>query len=224
MMAEDPITTDQPATESPAISQAEAPALSLDSLLAEFETANGKPAATPESPSPADKPAEPAADAPPAVEAIAPAEYRDFVYRLGTEFSALQAERAHELASRDFRTAVDGIQKALKDAGVRVSDEYALKEILARQAVDDQLRQAFDDRHKHPSQFNRLMRALTKSIVAQAREDQAYAEAADVTADRAAVAWALKGASANKMPEEPKPNYGAMTEREWDAEKKRLGF
>ena len=96
--------------------------------------------------------------------------------------------------------------------------------IKARQVEDAELRQAFDDRYKNPKQFNQTLGQLRRSIVSKARKDQAFADGANATADREAVAAYMRGASTGKIPEASRPNYGSMSDAEFAAEKKRLGL
>ena len=150
-----------------------------------------------------------------------------FLYRAGSAYNAILNERSREIDQRDYLGVVNHVQKAVKDAGLNVPADYAENLILARLAKDAELRQAFVDRNKsaqHAKQFGKLVKQNTASAISKVREDQAFAEGAQVTADREAVAQYLRGASTNVSPPERPKDYGAMTDAEWAKEKSRLGI
>ena len=154
-------------------------------------------------------------------------ELHSFLYRAGAKYQEILNEREREVAARDFDGVVSRTQKAVTDAGLHVPSDYAATILKARALEDAELVRAFDDRNKspqHQQQFNRLINKITAGIVSKARQDQEFAEGAAVQADRDLIASVMRGASSGKpIPEAPK-NYGAMTDAEYSAEKKRIGL
>ena len=220
----------------------------LNDLLAEFDSATaankemdsqGRINVTPDAsgrlpwkhpPSPtsdgnAAQPESKPADAPPIAEAIdlepTKQELHDFMYRVGSAYMRFRPNGSSEVAQRDYKSVVNRVQKAVKDAGLHVPEDYAETAILARQAIDAELRQAFDDRNKsaeHTKQFNRLISTLEKSLVSKALQDRAFAEGANVSADREAVAPLYAGCIHRQDTGRAARDYSSLSNKDLDNE------
>jgi len=118
-----------------------------------------------------------------------------------------------------FDSAVGAIEKRLDAQELIVPTGY-VETALKAEAHDPAVVQAFDNRGQDPKTFARTMRKLQDKIVAAAKAMPDR----EVTADKMAVAAAMRGASTNRMPEAPKPNYGKMTDAEFSKAKQDLGL
>jgi hypothetical protein len=135
----------------------------------------------------------------------------------------LYQDRQLQQARADFSNIVTRGEKALKEAGVPVSEEFVQRWLISEAQTNPQLRDAFDKRYASPENQRRaekLIKQSMQNLVTSARREPDP----DATADRNAVAAAVRGASTNKIQERPAPRYGDMTDGDFAAEKKRLGL
>jgi hypothetical protein len=199
---------------------------SLASLLNEFEESL-------KSPAPAAEP--PKADPPQATPAPAAANPHAHIDAQMAEFNQWQKTNALELqvkglsseveAARTyidhqhFDAAVGLIEKRLSDDGLCVPASFVRDSLIAMSVQDEALRSAFDNRGANPGHFNRLFKKAQHRIYEAARS----MPDPEATANRAAVAAAIRGTTA-KTYAEPTPKYGSMTEAEFTKEKAKFGL
>ena len=215
---EAPAPTDQ-------ASVADKPASSLDdltSLLSEFEAATAKPEAK-DALKDQSKPQEP-------VDPVAAAireglDYDTVRGTLRTQGDALNHLYQHALAQKareDFaQVKSDAVQK-LQAADIPVNDDLVERWFASEAIKDPRLRDAWDNRLRSEQHWRRADKLLENSTFKLMKFLRSQIDA-DVTTDKMTVAAALKGASGTPPPEGP-VRYGDLTDREFAAEKKKLGL
>jgi hypothetical protein len=207
---------------------ADKPASTLDdltSLLSEFESATKSPEAP-----------EPKTDAgtnqtTPPVDPVAAAlidglNYDQVRGALKTQGDVVNRPFQHQIQQQnknDFDIAVNVGNQKLKDAGYHVGDDYVERWLAAEANLNPRLRHAFDMRYESPAwtqHYEKLVDKAMYKLLASAKSqiDQ------NVTEDKYAVVAALKGASSSTAPPEGPVRYGDLTDREFEAEKKKLGI
>lgn len=187
-------TTETPATPAVEGTNAQAPAADLESILAEFD--QGTKAA----PQPA--PQQPAQAVPP-----------DALKRI----ELLEKTLAEKDSQDALKPVIEAIRGELpKDV---LSNEEVLDLIDGRAKRDPRIQRAWMDRANNPGAWSKIQKGLAKEL------SKKFSKLPDpnATEDREAVTAAVRGAS-GKAPEEKAPNYGAMTQAEFNAEKARLGL
>ena len=192
--------------------KADAPAPSLDELLAEFES-TATPKQQPE-PQAQPQPQAPAADP---LDGMM-AELREL--GLQHEIKNLTQEVSHARSFIDnlhFSEAVNTIEKRLADSELPVPAGY-VKTALMAAAHDPAVASAFDNRGQSPANYNRVMRKLQDKIIADAKSMPDR----DATETKMLVSNYMRGRS--KMPAEPPPNFGAMNDAEFAKEKAKYGL
>jgi hypothetical protein len=131
-------------------------------------------------------------------------------------------QRRMRAARADFDNIVTRTEQILKDEGIPVGEDYVKRWFAAESLIDPQLRDAFDHRYDSPQHLKRANHLVDKArqrMISAARS-QPDPEA---TANRYAVAAAVRGASGIAPPEKP-PRYGDMSEAEFAREKKKFGL
>lgn len=137
------------------------------------------------------------------------------------EPAAVDVEARKELAAlkfeREFKPVLEQVRGDIpKDV---LSDEELTDLIDGRAKRDPRLQNAWNNRAANPKAWSGVQKALSAEIAKK------FSKLPDpnATEDREAVTAAVRGASP-KAPAEKAPNYGAMTNAEFQAEKARLGL
>ncbi len=110
-------------------------------------------------------------------------------------------------------------------ADVPLPPGYAEQFLLVAALRDPDLQIAWDNRSNrnvHPMVQSKI-RGKLRSAVNKLREAAASVPDADATADRLAIVAHMKGAT-GKVGPDPPPNYGAMSDAEFSAAKRKLGI
>lgn len=166
----------------------------LDSLLASFDVQKA------EKPTPSAKP-ETTGDGNPDLKALT------------EQVQGLLSETQRQTFRRDMDQTIKTVRGNL-DA--EIFDDLFVEAWMDAQARSDpRLSQAWVDRHKNPKQFQKVVEGLGRTF------EKKYGKALvdkGATDDRAAVASAVRGAS-TQAPEGKAPNFAAMSDREFEAEK-----
>ncbi len=188
--------------------------MDLDSLLAEFKEAVPAPEPSGESEQ-SDAPAEPDAKA---------------LAELGglREWAVdVEKERMSRREAEDAAAIFDEGKKAIEGFDSLAGD-YAKTWFVNEYQTNRELQQAWD--HRHDSEdaarwSSRCVRHALNDLQAAGRHEQSRIEGLSATADRDAVAAAVRGSRGNGDVESPAPNYGDMTDAEFKADvKKRYGY
>jgi len=141
----------------------------------------------------------------------APSEEKELLEYLKQQRDADLVKQTQE----DLNNAVTLVQEGLSDLPVKVSNRV-VKGLLNEIAYEDQrLKTAFENRHKNPQAWNRIVKQVRKTV----RED--FSVDKTLTDDRDAVASAVKSASTTKEADET-PNIGRMSDSEFLAYKSSL--
>ena len=144
----------------------------------------------------------PAADVPP-----------DVVKRL--------AEVETKLAEKDFKEAITPVLERIRgDIPKEVLGNDEIQDLIdGRARRDPRLQQAWINRAQNPGAWNKIEKALGQEL------SKKFSKLPDpeATEVREAVTAAVRGAS-TKAPAEKAPNYGAMTDAEFQREKASLGL
>lgn len=135
--------------------------------------------------------------------------------------AVVDLEARKELAALKFEKEFKPVLAAVRgDIPAEVlSDEELTDLIDGRAKRDTRLQNAWNNRASNPKAWSGIQKALSAEI---AKKFSKLPDP-DATEDRAAVTAAVRGAS-HKAPAEQAPNYGAMTDAEFQKEKARLGF
>lgn len=132
---------------------------------------------------------------------------------LTEQVQGLLSETQRQTFQRDMAETVKAVRGNL-DA--EIFDDQIVEAWMDAQARNDpRLNQAWLDRHKNPKQFQKVVEGLGRAF------EKKYGKALvdkGATEDRAAVASAVRGAS-TQAPEGKAPNFSAMSDREFEAEK-----
>jgi hypothetical protein len=193
-----------------ALSPPDGDGVALDQLLAEFDESQSANAAPVTLEAPASEPAVPTQQTAP--EQRPPQRDNQIEARL----NELQHQIVLEKAQRDMHSTVNAI-RGERDAGI-FNDSFMTTWIDNQARLNPALTQAWLGRHADPASFRRavdhLSRKFEKEVVSRTPDREP-------TEDRAAVTAAVRGASA-KQPEGAPPNYGRMSDNEFEAEKARM--
>ena len=200
--------------------QSSPPKDDLASLLQEFDAASQQPTPKPEAKAQPEVSA-PTAEASPLDTGAAWLDWRR-AEQLDGQVKNLssQLEGARRIFDQqDFEKAVSAAEKLLQDAQLPVPEGFVKNALVAASTQDPELRAAFDNRGSNPHLYGRLLKKANERIFESARsmpDPQA-------TADRAAVVFAVRN-SGKVLPAAPPPRYGDLSDAEFAAEKKKLGF
>lgn len=123
---------------------------------------------------------------------------------------------------RQFKEDIDPVIKAVRgDIPAEIYDDADVQSWLDREATaDPRVSQAWMDRKKDPSGFNRVVASLNKRLAKK------FGNLPDklATEDREAVTAAVRGAS-TRAPEGKAPNYAKMNDAEYrESVQKEHGF
>lgn len=135
--------------------------------------------------------------------------------------TVVDLEARKELAALKFEREFKPVLAAVRgDIPAEVlSDEELTDLIDGRAKRDTRLQNAWNNRANNPKAWSGVQKALSAEI---AKKFSKLPDP-DATEDRAAVTAAVRGAS-QAAPREAAPNYGAMTDAEFQKEKARLGL
>jgi hypothetical protein len=141
--------------------------------------------------------------------------------------SAIEQERQITRDKADFELVVQEASKAVADAENLPKDYARLRmEQWAKNeyATNEEFRQAWDNRHMTGEAARLVTNTVNKAIGNLQKEVAAMPPPIDpeATADRAAVSAAVRAGS-GKPPEDRPPDYANMTDRDFEAEKAKLG-
>jgi hypothetical protein len=97
--------------------------------------------------------------------------------------------------------------------------------VLAQQNIEASMRQMWSQAFPDPATYRaNAARYVNKALERMHRDARKPRIDPDATADRFAVAQAVRGASTNKIPAEPAPVWGELTDSQLNAFTKQLGF
>lgn len=135
---------------------------------------------------------------------------------LQQRLDAIERRLAAEQETKDFGGAIKEVK-----GDFQVPD-YAIRGWLSSEAeADPRINKVWEQRHQNPAAAKKLLTGLKSKFAAeQAKQKTPDAE---VTSDKLAVAAAVRGTS-TKAPETPSPNYGAMDDKQFAAEKAKYGL
>jgi hypothetical protein len=140
---------------------------------------------------------------------------RDKIREWGGELE----QARHFIDNHQFGEAVAAGDKMLADNDLVVPPDYVRSQLISMSIEFPELAAAFDNRNQAPKEYARMLRKAHNRIVASAKTmiDR------DVSADRAAVAAAVRGTSTKEY-KEPTPKYGDMDEATFTREKAKFGI
>lgn len=118
--------------------------------------------------------------------------------------------------SRDINDAV----KTIRGEHDHVSDRLIKGWLNAAAEDNPKLKDVFANRFTDPARWEKALGALTREF----DKEQSKLPDKGATEDVLAVTAAVRGASSTKAPPDQAPNYGAMTDAEFQKEKAKLGL
>jgi hypothetical protein len=196
----------------------------LASLLEEFNAATAKPKEESKPANAENSPADPTKDLMAEFDKSLgamgmSAGLRQHLQTYATTVHAMQAQQMHEKAKADFNGIVDRFDKAAREAGYPISEDYARRWLTAESVTNQRLVEAFDHRYDSAEAARRadkmVKKAREKFLAAAKKEPDPQA-----TADRAAVTWAVRNTT-TVAPPAPPVRYGDLTDAEFEAEVKK---
>jgi hypothetical protein len=198
------------ATEAPQQQQPSAGNADLDALLAEYDSGT-KPAAPP-----AQQQSEP--DIPQLEHS------RDFdalranvdVLQRGQVGIVSHFERQRNVA--DFENVVKIGHQELKDEGITVSQERIDRWLRAEAMLNPELRKAFDERYQSGAHQRRAEKVI-RNVVQKMQQEIRSEPDPSLTADRMAVAAAVRGGGRYVPSGDKPPDYSNMTPQEFEKAK-----
>jgi hypothetical protein len=177
---------------------------SLDELLQEFDKSTRPPATEP---APVDVPAAPVPDWQSHLPPNSQYTHQSVVDRV----DEMARTRALEEAGRDLEVACMQVRGDL-DAGV-YNDAFVQTWLDNQARSSPGIQHVWMNRERDPHAYYAAIEALEKKFA----KTFSRAPDAEATADRNAVAAAVRGAS-GRAPPEPKPNYGRLSDAEFRRE------
>lgn len=124
------------------------------------------------------------------------------------------SEQITALVAREELRDINDAVKAVRGEHEHVSERLVKGWLNAAAEEDPRLKSVFANRFKEPAKWEKALGALKREFA----KEQSKLPDREVTEDVAAVAAAVRGAS-HKAPPETPPNYGAMSQSEFEKEK-----
>ncbi len=126
-------------------------------------------------------------------------------------------EKLREQEKTDFSQVLGVANSRLHDMK-HLPEDYAKRWLFSEYNIDSELQQAWDDRYESPEKTEHARKVVERALRRMEKEAKRVPTPEDLlaTADRAAVAEAVRGAS-HRAPEPKAPSYGRMSDGEFAA-------